>query len=112
LRDRTRSFYYKSTTRLQRRQIVAAPVVDRKEGTLQELANRDLDLAQTRGASYVDIRVPRTQTQITMVKSDIEEAIGGILAPALKFGGVQFANATGVGQYTPSSRRRSSEMPK
>jgi hypothetical protein len=112
LRDRTRSYYYKSTTRLQRRQIVAPPLVDRKEGTLQELANRDLDLAQTRGASYVDIRVLRTQTQITLVKNDIVEAIGGILAPALKLGGFSSPARPGFGQYTPSSRRRSSEMPK
>jgi len=63
---------------------------------LQPLANRAVDLSQTRDASYVDIRVLRTRAQLAVVKNDIVEAIGGIRAPAPKLVGFQFANATGV----------------
>jgi TldD protein len=42
---------------------------------LKELANRALNLAQTKGATYADIRVLYTETQSIQVKNGVAEAI-------------------------------------
>jgi TldD protein len=42
---------------------------------LKELANRALNLAQTKGATYADIRILYTETQAIQVKNGVAEAI-------------------------------------
>ncbi len=46
-----------------------------EEGALKELAHRALNLAQTKGATYADIRIIHLDTQSIAVKNGIVEGI-------------------------------------